>query len=180
MKIPVHDDHHGTAIISRAALVNALELVGKEIGEVKVVVNGTGASGIACAEHYICLGVKRENISMVDTKGVIYKGCTAGMNAYGNQQPTLEETCKDAEVLMGLSVKGAFTPEIIASLAAKPIVFAMANPDPEITYGQCPHFSRLAVLQHRCSFAAAVRSGGDSGSHPFRPEEPRASVEAWR
>jgi malate dehydrogenase (oxaloacetate-decarboxylating)(NADP+) len=86
MKIPVHDDHHGTEIISRAALVNALELVSKEIGEIKVVVNGTGASGIACAEHYICLGVKRENISMVDTKGVIYKSCTAGMNAYGNQQ----------------------------------------------------------------------------------------------
>jgi len=143
MKIPVfHDDQHGTAIISGAALVNALELVGKKIEDVKIVVNGAGASGIACAEHYICLGAKRENITMVDTKGVVYKGRTAGMNPYKErfahetEKRTLADACTGADVLLGLSAKGAFTPEIVASLAPKPIVFAMANPDPEITYDE--------------------------------------------
>ena len=143
MKIPVfHDDQHGTAIISGAAMVNALELVGKKIGEVKIVVNGAGASGIACAEHYICLGAKRENITMVDTKGVVYKGRTAGMNPYKERfahetdMRTLEEACQGADILLGLSAKGAFTPAIVASLAPNPIVFAMANPDPEITYDE--------------------------------------------
>ncbi len=143
MKIPVfHDDQHGTAIISGAAMVNAVELVGKKMEDVKVVVNGAGASGIACAEHYICLGVKRENITMVDTKGVVYKGRTAGMNPYKERfahetdKRTLEDACKGADVLLGLSAKGAFTPEMIASLAPNPVVFAMANPDPEITYDE--------------------------------------------
>ncbi len=143
MKIPVfHDDQHGTAIISGAALVNAVELVGKKMQDVKVVVNGAGASGIACAEHYICLGVKRENITMVDTKGVVYKGRTAGMNPYKERFAhetdlrTLEDACKGADVLLGLSAKGAFTSEMIASLASNPVVFAMANPDPEITYDE--------------------------------------------
>ena len=143
MKIPVfHDDQHGTAIISGAALVNALELVGKKIAEVKIVVNGAGASGVACAEHYICLGAKRDNITMVDTKGVVYKGRTAGMNPYKERfahettMRTLDDAARGADVLLGLSAKGAFTPEIIASLAPKPVVFAMANPDPEITYDE--------------------------------------------
>jgi len=141
MNIPVfHDDQHGTAIISGAALVNSLELSGKRIDQIKVVVNGAGASGIACAEHYIHLGVKRENITMVDTKGVIYKGRKEGMNPYKEKfakdtpHRTLAEAAKGADVLLGLSVKGAFTPEMIASLAPHPVVFAMANPDPEITY----------------------------------------------
>ena len=141
MKIPVfHDDQHGTAIISGAALVNALELTGKRIDEVKVVINGAGASGIACGEHYIHLGVKRENITVVDTKGVVYKGRKEGMNPYKERfaqettKRTLAEAARGADVLLGLSVKGAFTPEIVASLAPRPIVFAMANPDPEITY----------------------------------------------
>ena len=143
MKIPVfHDDQHGTAIISGAALVNALELVGKTIDQIKVVVNGAGASAIACAEHYICLGVKRENITMCDTKGVIYKGRNEGMNPYKERfaqettMRTLAEAVEGADVLLGLSKKGAFTPEMIASLAPRPIVFAMANPDPEITYDE--------------------------------------------
>ena len=143
MKIPVfHDDQHGTAIISGAALVNALELVGKKIDQVKVVVNGAGASGIACAEHYISMGVKRENITMVDTKGVVYTGRKEGMNPYKERfahettNRTLADAAKGADVLLGLSKKGAFTPEIIASLAPDPIVFAMANPDPEITYDE--------------------------------------------
>src|SRR5271167_523038 len=141
LKIPVfHDDQHGTAIISGAAIVNALELVGKRMDEIKVVVNGAGASGIACAEHYVSLGVKRENVTLCDTKGVVYKGRKEGMNPYkerfAHDTPlrTLAEAVKGVDVLLGLSKKGAFTPEMIASLAPRPVVFAMANPDPEITY----------------------------------------------
>ncbi len=141
MKIPViHDDQHGTAIITGAALINALELAGKDISKVKVVINGAGASGIACAEHYICLGVKRENIFMCDTKGVIYKGRKEGMNPYKERfaqdtsARTLAEVVRGADVLLGLSVKGAFTPAMVKSMAPRPLVFALANPDPEIGY----------------------------------------------
>ncbi len=141
MKIPVfHDDQHGTAIISGAALVNALELTGKKIDEIKVVVNGAGAAGIACAEHYLLLGVRRDNLTLADSKGVIYKGRTEGMNPYKERLAqdtplrTLAEAAVGADVLLGVSVKGAFTPEMITSLAPRPVVFAMANPDPEITY----------------------------------------------
>src|ERR1022692_65931 len=143
MKIPVfHDDQHGTAIISGAALANAVELTGKRMDQIKVVVNGAGASGIACAEHYVCMGVKRENITLVDTKGVIYKGRKEVMNPYKERfaketsMRTLAEAANGADVLLGLSKKGAFTPEMIASLAPRPVVFAMANPDPEITYDE--------------------------------------------
>ena len=141
MKIPVfHDDQHGTAIISGAALVNAVDLTGKRMDQIKVVVNGAGASGIACAEHYVCMGVKRENITLVDTKGVIYSGRKEGMNPYKERfakdtpMRTLADAAKGADVLLGLSKKDAFTPEMIASLAPRPVVLAMANPDPEITY----------------------------------------------
>ncbi|MGB7434715.1 MAG: NADP-dependent malic enzyme [Candidatus Acidiferrum sp.] len=141
MKIPVfHDDQHGTAIITGAALLNALELVEKPIDKVRVVFNGSGASGIATAEHYVRLGVKRENITMVDTKGVVYEGRKEGMNPYKarfaqkTNMRTLADAVKDADVFVGLSVKGAFTPEMLRSMATRPIVFAMANPDPEITY----------------------------------------------
>lgn len=141
MKIPViHDDQHGTAIITGAALINALEVTNKDISKIKVVINGAGASGIASAEHYVCLGVKKENIFLCDTKGVIYKGRKDGMNPYkerfAQDTPcrTLAEVVRDADVLVGLSVKGAFTPAMIQSMAPRPLVFAMANPDPEITY----------------------------------------------
>ena len=141
MKIPVfHDDQHGTAIISGAALLNALEIVGKPIDKVRLVVNGAGAAGIACAEHYVRLGVKRENIILCDTKGVVYKGRTAGMNPYKERFAhdiklrTLAEAMEGADVFLGLSVKGAVTPDMVRSMASNPIVFAMANPDPEITY----------------------------------------------
>jgi malate dehydrogenase (oxaloacetate-decarboxylating)(NADP+) len=141
MKIPVfHDDQHGTAIISGAALLNALEVVGKPIDRVKVVFNGAGASGIACAEHYVRLGVKRENITLCDTKGVVHKGRTAGMNAYKERFAketslrTLSEAVQGADVLVGCSVKGAVNVDMVRSMAARPIVFAMANPDPEISY----------------------------------------------
>jgi malate dehydrogenase (oxaloacetate-decarboxylating)(NADP+) len=141
MKIPVfHDDQHGTAIISGAALLNGLEVVGIEIGEIRVVVNGAGAAGFACAEHYVRLGVKRENVLLCDTKGVIYEGRTEGMNAYKQRFArktklrTLAEAMENADVFLGLSVKGAITQDMVRSMAARPIVFAMANPDPEITY----------------------------------------------
>ena len=141
MKIPVfHDDQHGTAIISGAALLNALEVAGKDIGKVRVVVNGAGAAGVACAEHYVRLGVKRENIILCDTKGVVYKGRTQGMNPYkerfaiNTSLRSLAEAMENADVFLGLSVKGAITPDMVRSMAPRPIVFAMANPDPEISY----------------------------------------------
>jgi len=141
MKIPVfHDDQHGTAIISGAALLNALEVAGKPIDKVKVVFNGAGASGIACAEHYVRLGVKRENITLCDTKGVVNKGRSAGMNPYKERFAketdlrTLSEAMRGADVFVGCSVKGAVNADMVRSMAARPIVFAMANPDPEISY----------------------------------------------
>ena len=141
MRIPVfHDDQHGTAIISGAALLNALELVGKDIGAIRVVVNGAGAAGVACAEHSVRLGVKRENVILCDTKGVIFKGRTAGMNPYKERFATrasarsLAEAMENADVFFGLSVKGVVTADMLRSMAARPIVFAMANPDPEIAY----------------------------------------------
>ena len=141
MKIPVfHDDQHGTAIISGAALLNAVETVGKDIGKVKVIFNGAGADGIACAEHYVRLGVKRENIILCDTKGVVYKGRKDGMNPYKDrfaqdtELRTLAQAMVGADIFVGLSVKGAIDQDMVRSMAADPIVFAMANPDPEITY----------------------------------------------
>jgi malate dehydrogenase (oxaloacetate-decarboxylating)(NADP+) len=141
MQIPVfHDDQHGTAIISGAALLNALELVKKDIGSVRVVINGAGAAGIACAEHYLALGVKRENTILCDTKGVVYKGRSENMNSYkerfAQDTPlrTLADAMRGADVFVGLSVKDAVTPEMVRSMAFSPIIFALANPDPEISY----------------------------------------------
>ncbi len=141
MDIPVfHDDQHGTAIISAAALLNALELQGKKIDEVKVVFSGAGAAGIACASLYIELGVKKENLYLVDSKGLVYKGRKEGMNPYkerlanGDHPMTLAEVMKGADVFAGVSVGGLVTKEMVKSMADKPIIFAMANPDPEITY----------------------------------------------
>ena len=141
MNIPVfHDDQHGTAIISGAALMNALEIVGKKLDQVKVVFSGAGASGIACAKFYETLGVNRSNIRLVDTKGVVYKGRKDGMNKYkeyfavDTEDRTLSDAMKGADVFCGVSVKDLVTKEMVKSMADKPIVFAMANPDPEITY----------------------------------------------
>jgi len=141
MKIPVfHDDQHGTAIISGAALLNALEVVGKDISKVRIVFNGAGAAGIATAEHYVRLGVKHENIILCDTKGVVYKGRKEGMNPYKDRFAqdtklrTLAEAMVGADLFVGLSVKDAINQEMVRSMAPNPIVFAMANPDPEITY----------------------------------------------
>ena len=139
--IPVfHDDQHGTAIISGAGLINALELVNKSIEEVLVVINGAGAAGIAVADLYVALGAKRENILLCDTKGVVYKGRTSGMNefkeAYATERSvrTLTEAMMGADVLIGLSVANCLTREMVQGMARDPIIFAMANPDPEITY----------------------------------------------
>jgi malate dehydrogenase (oxaloacetate-decarboxylating)(NADP+) len=141
MKIPVfHDDQHGTAIISGAALLNALEIVGKKIEKVKVVFSGAGAAGIACAKLYERLGVQRENILLVDTKGVVYKGRTEGMSSYkeyfaiDTKARSLADALKGADVFCGVSAKGIVSKEMVRSMADHPIVFAMANPDPEITY----------------------------------------------
>ncbi len=141
MNIPVfHDDQHGTAIISGAALLGALDLNGKKIEEIKVVVSGAGASAIACTKFYLALGVKVENVIMVDTKGVVFKGRTEGMNKYKAQfasdtkARTLVEAAKGSDVMLGCSVKGQFTQDMIRSMAKDPIVFALANPDPEISY----------------------------------------------
>jgi malate dehydrogenase (oxaloacetate-decarboxylating)(NADP+) len=141
MNIPVfHDDQHGTAIISGAALLNALELVNKKISEIKVVFSGAGAAGIACAKLYEALGVKRENMMLIDTKGVVYKGRQEGMNPYKEyfatetEARTLDDAMKGADAFCGVSVKGIVSKEMIKSMADNPIVFAMANPDPEITY----------------------------------------------
>jgi malate dehydrogenase (oxaloacetate-decarboxylating)(NADP+) len=139
MKIPVfHDDQHGTAIISGAGLLNALEIVGKKIGDVKVVFSGAGAAGIACAKFYVTLGVKRENLILCDTKGVVYKGRTEGMNKYKEyfaletKARTLADAMVGADVFAGVSVKGVVTKDMVKSMAKDPIIFAMANPDPEI------------------------------------------------
>jgi malate dehydrogenase (oxaloacetate-decarboxylating)(NADP+) len=141
MNIPVfHDDQHGTAIISGAALLNALEIVGKRIEEVKVVFCGAGAAGIACAEMYLRLGVRRENVLLVDTVGVIYKGRTKKMNPYKERFAvetdlrTLDDAMRGADVFVGVSAKDQVTPDMLRSMSADPIVFAMANPDPEITW----------------------------------------------
>jgi malate dehydrogenase (oxaloacetate-decarboxylating)(NADP+) len=139
MSIPVmHDDQHGTAIVSGAALLGALEVAGKKIDEVSVVFVGAGAAGLACAAHYLRLGVLRERLLMVDTNGVIYTGRTEGMNKYKERFTrktdlrTLTEALRGADVLVGLSAKGAVTPDMLKVMAPRPIVFALANPDPEI------------------------------------------------
>ncbi len=141
MNIPVfHDDQHGTAIISGAALINALEIVNKKIDQVKVVFVGAGAAGIACANMYVTLGVKHENVLFVDTKGVIYKGRTEKMNPYkerfavDTKMRTLADAVKGADVFVGVSSKDLLTPDMLLTMAKDPIVFAMANPDPEISY----------------------------------------------
>ncbi len=141
LNIPVfHDDQHGTAIISGAGLLNAVEVQKKQIDKVRIVVNGAGASGIANANIYVELGVKPENIIMCDSKGVIYKGREKGMNPYkekfarDTKMRTLAEVMKGADVFVGVSVADVVTKEMIASMNERPIVFAMANPDPEIKY----------------------------------------------
>ncbi|MFA6646005.1 MAG: malic enzyme-like NAD(P)-binding protein [Sphaerochaetaceae bacterium] len=139
--IPIfHDDQHGTAIISTAGLMNAVEIAEKKLSEIKVVVNGAGAAGISCSKMFIAAGVDPKNIIMLDSKGVIYKGRTVGMSrekeefAVETELRTLADAMVDADVFMGLSVADCVTPEMLLSMARDPIVFAMSNPNPEIAY----------------------------------------------
>ncbi len=142
LDIPVfHDDQHGTAIISSAGLASALELVGKKHEDIRIVISGAGASAISCAELAIRWGVKRENIMLCDSKGVVYKGRAEGMNKYKDRlavedkgHRTLTDAIHGADVFYGLSVANVLTPEMVKTMAERPIIFAMANPDPEIRY----------------------------------------------
>ncbi len=140
MDIPVfHDDQHGTAVICAAGLINALHISGKKIEDVKIVLNGAGAAGIACIELLKRMGARHENCIVCDTKGVIYQGRTEGMNQWKSAHAiktdarSLEDAMKGADVFLGVSVKGALTPDMVLSMADAPVIFAMANPDPEIT-----------------------------------------------
>ena len=163
LDIPVfHDDQHGTAIIAAAGLINALELTGREIKTTKLVCNGAGAAGIACLELLRAIGFRPENLILCDTKGVIYEGRTDGMNqwksgfAVKTEARTLADALVGADVFFGLSAKGAVTQDMVKSMAEKPIIFAMANPDPEITVED----------------VAAVRSRRHHGDRPVRLSEP--------
>ncbi|TWI35721.1 NADP-dependent malic enzyme [Paracoccus sulfuroxidans] len=138
--IPVfHDDQHGTAVICAAGLINALEMSGKKIEDVRIVLNGAGAAGIACLELVKAMGARQENCIMCDTKGVIYQGRTEGMNQWKSahavvtEARTLDDAMRGADVFLGVSAKGAVTPAMVQSMADNPVIFAMANPDPEIT-----------------------------------------------
>ncbi|SLN31014.1 NADP-dependent malic enzyme [Roseisalinus antarcticus] len=140
MDIPVfHDDQHGTAVICAAGLMNALHLSGKKIEDVRIVLNGAGAAGIACIELLKSMGARHDNCIVCDTKGVIYQGRTEGMNqwksahAVATDLRSLEEAMDGADVFLGVSVRGAVTPAMVESMADNPVIFAMANPDPEIT-----------------------------------------------
>ncbi|HRN64315.1 MAG TPA: malic enzyme-like NAD(P)-binding protein, partial [Alicycliphilus sp.] len=139
MNIPVfHDDQHGTAIISSSALLNGLELVGKQIDQVKVAVSGAGAAAIACVDVMVGLGVKREHVFMVDSKGVIYEGRPGGMDAskaryaQKTEARTLADVVNGADVFLGCSAPGVLTAEMVKTMADKPIILALANPEPEI------------------------------------------------
>jgi len=140
MDIPVfHDDQHGTAIVAAAGLINACHLTGRALAETRLVINGAGSAAIACAELMRAMGMRPENIMMCDTKGVLYRGREAGMNqwksahAVATDRRTLAEAMEGADAFFGLSAKGAVTAEMVRAMADNPIIFAMANPDPEIT-----------------------------------------------
>ena len=153
LQIPVfHDDQHGTALISGAGLINALELVGKKAEDVTCAFFGAGAAGIACAELFLLLGVRRENILLCDSKGVCHAGRTDGMNAYKRRfatesdRRTLADAVRGADVFVGVSQKGLLTPEMLRTMADRPIVFAMANPDPEISYPEAMRVRDDAIV----------------------------------
>jgi len=153
LDIPVfHDDQHGTAIISSAALANVLELLGKKHNEIKMVISGAGAAAISCANLAMRWGVKRENIMMLDSKGVIYKGRTEGMNKYkeafavDTDLRTLAEAVRGCDVFYGLSIANVLTPEMVKTMADRPFICAMANPDPEIKYELAKEANPHAII----------------------------------
>lgn len=153
LDIPVfHDDQHGTAIISSAALANALEILGKKHSEIKMVISGAGASAISCAKLAMRWGVKKEHIMMLDSKGVIYKGRTEGMNKYKEEfvidtdARTLADAVRGADVFLGLSIANVLTPEMVKSMSDRPFICAMANPDPEIKYELAKEANPHAII----------------------------------
>src|SRR5690242_20336758 len=153
MDIPVfHDDQHGTAIVAAAGLINACHLTGRDLRETKLVVNGAGAAGIACVELLKAMGMRPEHVVLCDTKGVVYQGRTEGMNqwksahAAATKARTLTDALEGVDVFFGLSVKGALTKEMVRGMADKPIIFAMANPDPEITPEEARQASPQAII----------------------------------
>jgi malate dehydrogenase (oxaloacetate-decarboxylating)(NADP+) len=153
MDIPVfHDDQHGTAIVAAAGLINACHLTGRELRDTKLVVNGAGSAGIACVELLKAMGMRQEHIVLCDTKGVVYQGRTEGMNqwksahAANTRARTLSQALEGADVVFGLSVKGAVTQDMVRGMADRPIIFAMANPDPEITPEEAREISPDAII----------------------------------
>ena len=153
LDIPVfHDDQHGTAIISGAALLNALELTGRKASKTRVVFSGAGASALATARHFIRLGISSKNMLMVDTKGVIYEGRQEGMNEYkepfarATDKRTLADAMERADVFIGLSARGVVSKEMVASMAKRPIIFALANPDPEVTPEEVAEVRNDAIM----------------------------------
>jgi malate dehydrogenase (oxaloacetate-decarboxylating)(NADP+) len=153
MDIPVfHDDQHGTAIIATAGLINALEITGRDMKTAKLVCNGAGAAGIACIELVKSLGFAPENVTLCDTKGVVYQGRTEGMNqwksahAVKTKARSLADALEGADIFFGLSAKGALTPAMVKSMAKNPIIFAMANPDPEITPEEVAEIRTDAIM----------------------------------
>ena len=153
MDIPVfHDDQHGTAIIASAGLINALELTGRDMKTTRLVCNGAGAAGIACIELVKAMGFAPENVTLCDTKGVVYKGREEGMNQWKSAHAvetdarSLADALDGADVFFGLSAKGALTPQMVASMADRPIIFAMANPDPEITPEEVAEIRSDAIM----------------------------------
>jgi malate dehydrogenase (oxaloacetate-decarboxylating)(NADP+) len=188
MNIPVfHDDQHGTAIISSAALLNGLELVGKHIGEVKVAVSGAGAAAIACLNVMVGLGVKRENIFVCDSKGVIYEGRPGGYDeskaqyAQKTDARTLADAVNGADVFLGCSAPGVLTAEMVKTMAAKPIILALANPEPEIRpelakavrpTASSPPAARTTRTRSTTSCASRTSSAARSTAAPPRSPKP--------
>src|SRR6478735_1565405 len=153
MDIPVfHDDQHGTAIVAAAGLINACHLTGRELRDTRLVVNGAGAAAIACVELLKAMGMRPEHVVLCDTKGVVYQGRTEGMNqwksahAAATRARTLTDALEGADVVFGLSAKGAITKEMVRRMADRPIIFAMANPDPEITPEEAREASPHAII----------------------------------
>jgi malate dehydrogenase (oxaloacetate-decarboxylating)(NADP+) len=153
MDIPVfHDDQHGTAIVAAAGLINACHLTGRELRDTKLVVNGAGSAGIACVELLKAMGMRHENVILCDTKGVVYQGRTEGMNqwksahAANTKARTLTQALEGADCVFGLSVKGAVSQDMVRAMADRPIIFAMANPDPEITPEEAREVSPEAII----------------------------------
>ncbi len=196
MSIPVfHDDQHGTAIISAAAMINAAALTGRNLANMHVVINGAGAAAIACARLYVLLGVSRENVMMVDTKGVIYSGRQEGMNPYKEEFAcatdcrTLADAVQGADMLVGLSVKGAFTAELLQRMNASPIIFPLANPDPEIGYEEAKAIRPDAIVatgrsdfpnqvNNVLGFPYIFRGALDAGASSINEEMKVAAVRA--